>query len=182
VKMTHQASPCRKTLGWIAKGTTTAIELNQRRGGLDAEEEMSTMIERALFEGPCKCCGDPDHGVFTRITGKEGKERLSVACATLETDEWKRALESALASMRFKASFDRFSEANDNDIGRLQVAMRQFIKHGEGKHMHYLELIDFDSDLQRYRRCMYNQKQFKRCLREDKEEELSQDSDEESRC
>ena len=178
----HQVLPRLKTSTWIAKGTSFAKETSRPPSTKVDGELLNGMIERALFEGPCKCCGDPDHGLFTRISGKGGVPRITLACATSESEDWEKCLKTGLGTMRFKASFEKFSEANDNRIDRLQIAMRQFIKNGEGKHMHYLELIDFDSDLHRYRKQMGSQGRFKRCSSRTDEEETIQDSDEESRC
>ena len=148
---------------------------------LEKEKVITEHLHKAFFEGPCKCCGGPDHGVLMTTTGEGGRLRISLACSTSEVDDWEVLLKSGLDSMRFKASFEKFSEANDNNLDRLQVATRQFIKHGEGRHMHYLKLIDFDSDVHRYRRCMHNQSRFKRYV-SPSTEEYSSDSEGEPRC
>ena len=151
-------------------------------GTPEVRDEILELVNKTLFKGPCKCCGDLDHGVFDWITGKGGRPRVTLACAASEKEDWESVLKSGLDSMRFKASFEKFSEANDNDLGRVQVSMRHFIKNGEGKHMNYLELIDFDSDLHRYRKAMGNQGRFKRDIGRYDEEEISQESDDEPRC
>ena len=134
---------------------------------LSTDNVVVNQVFRELFEGPCKCCGDPTHGVFEQITGKGGKPRVALACSILQDEDWESALKSGLRSMRFKADYGKFSEANDNDLSRLHVAMRNFVTHGEGRHMHYLELVDFDSDLHRYRQAMHGQHRFKREVRDD---------------
>ena len=134
---------------------------------LSTDNVVVNQVFRELFEGPCKCCGDPSHGVFEQITGRGGKPRVALACSTLQDEDWETALKSGLSSMRFKADYGKFSEANDNDLARLHVSMRNFVTHGEGRHMHYLELVDFDSDLHRYRKARYGQHRFKREIRDD---------------
>ena len=138
-------------------------------------------LYKAFFEGPCKCCGDPEHGILMTTTGDGGRLRISSACAASEVDDWELLLKAGLDSMRFKISFEKFSETNNNNVELLQIAMRQFIKHGGGKHMHYLELIDFDSDVHRYRKCRHNQLQFKRSTIDSVEDKLW-DSDGEPKC
>ena len=135
------------------------------------DDRLEKHILKALFEGPCKCCGEPTHGVFEQITGKGGMLRVSISCSVTQEEDWEQALKSGLRSMRFKADYGKMAEANDNDATRLEAAMKSFIVNGEGRFMQYLELVDFENDLHRYRKAMRGQHRFKRESRE-KEDSL----------
>ena len=152
------------SLRTIAEGNSpprglTLMNPQQETDGMwiSTDNVVVDQVFQELFRGPCKCCGDPSHGVFEQLTGRGGKPRVTLACSVLQEEDWETALRSGLRSMRFKADYGKFA-----DLTRLHLAMRNFVTHGEGRHMHYLELVDFDSDLHRYRHAMHGQHRFKR--------------------
>jgi len=167
-----------------AKGNSAQNGVTPLKRGKEAPTEADTMeiaknvVLRELFEGPCKCCGESNHGVFEQITTASGKTRIALACTVVESEDWTQVMESGLRSMRFRADFGKLSENNDNDLSRVGKAMKNFTVHGEGRLMHYLELVDFDNDLHRYRKAMSGQNRFKREQRSDvNHEDLSGPSD-----
>ena len=138
------------------------------------EKIFSEEVERAFFNGPCKCCGSQDHGLMMRQTDDTGKERIALACSVPREEDWKKVLHMGLSSMRVTASFANFSCYHNNNTGQLRKAMDGFTKYGEGRHMQYMELVDFDNDAQRYSKVAIGNR-FKREIRQDEGIDLEDD-------
>ena len=113
-------------------------------------EVFSEIVEQAFFSGPCKCCGSKEHGVLRRLVDKAGKEKIDLACSVSREESWKRVTYMSLKSMRVRASFANFSSYHNHNSDQLNEAISGFTKYGDGRHMHYMELVDFDNDAQRY--------------------------------
>jgi len=101
------------------------------------------ILMKELFRQPCKCCGSHRHGVFSVM--KIGNvEKIALACPVVGDASWDRVLKYSFTTMRFQPNPKLFAQRyNSNIDGALQT----FRSRGYGKHMEYMQLVDFENDV-----------------------------------
>ena len=103
------------------------------------------ILAKELFEGPCKCCGQHGHGVFSSRSDLD-TIRIHLSCPSIEEEDWEQALKTGLNKIRFKPDKTRFAKMI---LPKQTEAFRAFQSNGYGRLMDYMSLVDFDNDVMR---------------------------------
>jgi len=110
-------------------------------------EALRQILYKELFVGPCKCCGNYKHGILSNDIDFGGQERISLACPVIEGQNWEHVLQYGLCRMTFLPNAHLF--AKHYPVATAE-ALKSFRRHGYGKQMNYMPLVDFENDVHRW--------------------------------
>ena len=102
------------------------------------------ILYKELFMGPCKCCGNPKHGILSNDIDYGGQEVISLACPIIEGHNWEKVLGSGLGNMKLLPNARLF--AQQHSLGTTE-ALKAFRRQGYGRHMNFMSLVDFENDV-----------------------------------
>ena len=113
---------------------------------LIADQKLGNLVYREFFQGPCKCCGSNEHGILMQDFLADGTMKINLACSVT-----KHVLVSqAFQSSKIDPSFEKIAHVHSHHVESVNESMKGFRKDGYGKHMSYMQLVDFENDLFRY--------------------------------
>ena len=102
------------------------------------------IILNELCGVPCRCCGNPEHGVFHPIRNIYDEKTMILSCPVVEGRNWESVLRQSVFTMRFPPNTKRFAESYSEDI---EEALKRFRLDGHAQHMSYMPLVDFENDV-----------------------------------
>ena len=128
-------------------GIAAKVEPKEVITAFPVDGTLRQVLFQELFMGPCKCCGDNRHGILNTAIDLSGQEDVYLACPVIETGQsWENVLRSGLRTMNFKPDPTKFAVYFQQETAN---AIREFRRHGQGKPMGYMPLVDFDNDVHR---------------------------------
>ena len=110
-------------------------------------EALRQILYKELFRGPCKCCGNHNHGILSNDIDLGGQEVITLACPVIEGENWEHVLEYGLSHMTFLPNAHLF--AIQHPTGTHE-ALKSFRRNGYGRQMDYMPLVDFENDVHRW--------------------------------
>ena len=113
-------------------------------------ERFGELIHSEFFVAPCKCCGSREHGVLMQDNLSNGTTKINLACSVTRDDNWEDVFSNALKSVRILPSIEKIAGLHSHHVDRVNESMPGFRKYGYGKHMDYMQLVDFENDLFKY--------------------------------